>query len=56
MYYVISYDTVTGDYDGRSEFVNLDDARNAARQLLTEITSAFTVEIHEDSLFVETVK
>ncbi len=56
MYYVISYDSVTGEYDGQSEFLTLNDARDAARQLLTEVTPSFTVEIHEDSLFVETVK
>lgn len=56
MYYVISYDTFTGEYDGQSEFFTLDDARTAAQQLLTEVTPSFTVEIHEDSVFVETVK
>ena len=56
MYYVISYDTFTGEYNGESEFLTLDDARDAARQRLTEVTPSFTVEIHEDSLFVKTVK
>ena len=50
MYYVISYDSVTGEYDGQSEFLTLNDARDSARPLLTEVTPSFPVVIHEDSL------
>ena len=55
MFTLIAYDPDSGEYFGAHECVSLSDSRSQGRDWLRSLPQGICVEIHRNSLFLETV-